>query len=218
MYICLVLLPVDHLQRMMLAEHGWASFIRPADPRFESALCDLPQRYSIHTFPQCGWRNRSACLAHNGADQHLRATSLDEVATKSVWPQALCDLGRRYKTDRAAGSSDSASADSVFEGALFRAGRSAPMGRKPCWYRNRGPKQAVENCPKKAGATCYSYCNSVDGSRWERACWLLAMTDGRWSAPGWTATDCARCVNVVTGGWFCLSQFRKAGMVPDQGS
>jgi glutamate synthase (NADPH/NADH) large chain len=87
----------------------------------------------------------------------------------------------------ASGASDSAALDAVFE-VMVRAGRNAPMAKTmlvpEAW------SNSAQELPQPWN-DMYAYCNSVM-EPWDGPA-ALAMTDGRWVAPGSTGTGCGRC-------------------------
>jgi len=193
---------------MMLAEQVAEFYPDLQDDRFESAFAIYHQRYSTNTFPQWWLAQPFRMLAHNGEINTLKGNmnwmKSHEIRMAS---SAFGDMAEDIKPIVAAGSSDSAALDSVFE-VLVRAGRSAPMA-KTMLVPESWSKQAVEL--PQPWRDMYSYCNSVM-EPWDGPA-ALAMTDGRWVCAGLDRNGLRPMRYVVTGDGMLIAG-SEAGMVP----
>ncbi|MEQ6202825.1 glutamate synthase large subunit [Sulfitobacter sp. HNIBRBA2951] len=193
---------------MMLAEQVAEFYPDLMDERFESAFAIYHQRYSTNTFPQWWLAQPFRMLAHNGEINTLRGNmnwmKSHEIRMAS---SAFGDMAEDIKPIVAAGSSDSAALDSVFE-VLVRAGRSAPMA-KTMLVPESWSKQAVEL--PQAWRDMYSYCNSVM-EPWDGPA-ALAMTDGRWVCAGLDRNGLRPMRYVVTNDGMLIAG-SETGMVP----
>jgi len=192
---------------MMLAEQVADFYPDLRDPRFESAFAIYHQRYSTNTFPQWWLAQPFRMLAHNGEINTLKGNvnwmKSHEIRMASA---TFGDMAEDIKPIIAAGSSDSAALDAVFE-VLVRAGRSAPMA-KTMLVPESWSKQAVEL--PQAWRDMYSYCNSVM-EPWDGPA-ALAMTDGRWVCAGLDRNGLRPMRYVVTGDGLLIAG-SEAGMV-----
>lgn len=193
---------------MMLAEQVAVFYPDLMDERFESAFAIYHQRYSTNTFPQWWLAQPFRMLAHNGEINTLKGNvnwmKSHEIRMAS---SAFGDMAEDIKPIIAAGSSDSAALDSVFE-VLVRAGRSAPMA-KTMLVPESWSKQAVEL--PQSWRDMYSYCNSVM-EPWDGPA-ALAMTDGRWVCAGLDRNGLRPMRYVVTADGMLIAG-SEAGMVP----
>jgi glutamate synthase (NADPH/NADH) large chain len=193
---------------MMLAEQVAEFYPDLMDERFESAFAIYHQRYSTNTFPQWWLAQPFRMLAHNGEINTLKG-NLNWMKSHEIRMASgtFGDMAEDIKPIVAAGSSDSAALDSVFE-VLVRAGRSAPMA-KTMLVPESWSKQAVEM--PKAWQDMYSYCNSVM-EPWDGPA-ALAMTDGRWVCAGLDRNGLRPMRYVVTGDGLLIAG-SETGMVP----
>ena len=193
---------------MMLAEQVAEFYPDLMDERFESAFAIYHQRYSTNTFPQWWLAQPFRMLAHNGEINTLKGNmnwmKSHEIRMAS---STFGDMAEDIKPIVAAGSSDSAALDSVFE-VLVRAGRSAPMA-KTMLVPESWSKQAIEL--PQAWRDMYSYCNSVM-EPWDGPA-ALAMTDGRWVCAGLDRNGLRPMRYVVTSDGMLIAG-SEAGMVP----
>ena len=193
---------------MMLAEQVAEFYPDLMDPRFESAFAIYHQRYSTNTFPQWWLAQPFRMLAHNGEINTLKG-NLNRMKSHEIRMASATfgDMADDIKPIVAAGSSDSAALDSVFE-VLVRAGRSAPMA-KTMLVPESWSKQAIEL--PQAWRDMYSYCNSVM-EPWDGPA-ALAMTDGRWVCAGLDRNGLRPMRYVVTSDGMLIAG-SEAGMVP----
>ena len=193
---------------MMLAEQVAEFYPDLMDERFESAFAIYHQRYSTNTFPQWWLAQPFRMLAHNGEINTLKG-NLNWMKSHEIRmaSSTFGDLAEDIKPIVAAGSSDSAALDSVFE-VLVRAGRSAPMA-KTMLVPESWSKQAVDL--PQAWRDMYSYCNSVM-EPWDGPA-ALAMTDGRWVCAGLDRSGLRPMRYVVTSDGMLIAG-SEAGMVP----
>ncbi|WP_299026444.1 glutamate synthase large subunit [uncultured Sulfitobacter sp.] len=193
---------------MMLAEQVAEFYPDLMDERFESAFAIYHQRYSTNTFPQWWLAQPFRMLAHNGEINTLKG-NLNWMKSHEIRMASATfgDMADDIKPIVAAGSSDSAALDSVFE-VLVRAGRSAPMA-KTMLVPESWSKQAVEL--PQAWRDMYSYCNSVM-EPWDGPA-ALAMTDGRWVCAGLDRNGLRPMRYVVTSDGMLIAG-SEAGMVP----
>ena len=193
---------------MMLAEQVAEFYPDLMDERFESAFAIYHQRYSTNTFPQWWLAQPFRMLAHNGEINTLKG-NLNWMKSHEIRmaSSTFGDMAEDIKPIVAAGSSDSAALDSVFE-VLVRAGRSAPMA-KTMLVPESWSKQAIEL--PQAWRDMYSYCNSVM-EPWDGPA-ALAMTDGRWVCAGLDRNGLRPMRYVVTSDGMLIAG-SEAGMVP----
>ena len=193
---------------MMLAEQVAEFYPDLMDERFESAFAIYHQRYSTNTFPQWWLAQPFRMLAHNGEINTLRG-NLNWMKSHEIRMASgtFGDMAEDIKPIVAAGSSDSAALDAVFE-VLVRAGRSAPMA-KTMLVPESWSKQAIEL--PQAWRDMYSYCNSVM-EPWDGPA-ALAMTDGRWVCAGLDRNGLRPMRYVVTSDGMLIAG-SEAGMVP----
>ncbi|MEM9032202.1 MAG: glutamate synthase large subunit, partial [Pseudomonadota bacterium] len=208
LYICSLSCRSIIYKGMMLAQDVAEFYPDLKDARFESAFAIYHQRYSTNTFPQWWLAQPFRMLAHNGEINTLKGNvnwmKSHEIRMASG---TFGDLAEDIKPIVAAGSSDSAALDSVFE-VLVRAGRSAPMA-KTMLVPESWSKQAVEM--PRAWQDMYSYCNAVM-EPWDGPA-ALAMTDGRWVCAGLDRNGLRPMRYVVTGDGLVIAG-SEAGMVP----
>ncbi len=178
-YICSMSCRSVIYKGMMLAEQVAVFYPDLMDERFESAYAIYHQRYSTNTFPQWWLAQPFRMLAHNGEINTLKGNvnwmKSHEIRMASV---SFGDTAEDIKPVVAAGSSDSAALDSVFE-LMVRAGRTAPMVKTmlvPESWSN------MATSIPKAWQDMYSYCNAVM-EPWDGPA-ALAMTDGQWVCAG----------------------------------
>lgn len=148
------------------------------DDRFESRVAVFHQRYSTNTFPQWWLAQPFRSLAHNGEINTIRGNKnwmkSHEIKMASIAFGARSD---DIKPVIAAGSSDTAALDAVFE-TLVRSGKEAPTAKlmliPEAWASDRHMKPAHK--------AMYEYMASVM-EPWDGPA-ALAMTDGRWALAG----------------------------------
>ena len=193
---------------MMLAQDVANFYPDLMDDRFESAFAIYHQRYSTNTFPQWWLAQPFRMLAHNGEINTLKG-NLNWMKSHEIRMASgtFGDMAEDIKPIVAAGSSDSAALDAVFE-VLVRAGRNAPMA-KTMLVPESWSKQAVEL--PEAWRDMYSYCNSVM-EPWDGPA-ALAMTDGRWVCAGLDRNGLRPMRYVVTSDGMLIAG-SEAGMVP----
>ncbi|MFK7880247.1 glutamate synthase large subunit [Roseobacter sp.] len=193
---------------MMLAEQVAEFYPDLMDPRFESAFAIYHQRYSTNTFPQWWLAQPFRMLAHNGEINTLKG-NLNWMKSHEIRMAsgAFGEMAEDIKPIVAAGSSDSAALDAVFE-VLVRAGRNAPMA-KTMLVPESWSKQAIEL--PQAWRDMYSYCNSVM-EPWDGPA-ALAMTDGRWVCAGLDRNGLRPMRYVVTKDGMLIAG-SETGMVP----
>ncbi len=193
---------------MMLAEQVAEFYPDLKDDRFTSAFAIYHQRYSTNTFPQWWLAQPFRMLAHNGEINTLKG-NLNWMKSHEIRmaSSTFGDMAGDIKPIVAAGSSDSAALDAVFE-VLVRAGRNAPMA-KTMLVPESWSKQAVEL--PQAWRDMYSYCNSVM-EPWDGPA-ALAMTDGRWVCAGLDRSGLRPMRYVVTSDGMLIAG-SEAGMVP----
>ncbi len=208
LYICSLSCRSIIYKGMMLAEQVAEFYPDLMDERFESAFAIYHQRYSTNTFPQWWLAQPFRMLAHNGEINTLKGNinwmKSHEIRMAS---NTFGDMAEDIKPIVAAGSSDSAALDSVFE-VLVRAGRSAPMA-KTMLVPESWSKQATEL--PKPWQDMYSYCNSVM-EPWDGPA-ALAMTDGRWVCAGLDRNGLRPMRYVITGDGLLIAG-SETGMVP----
>ena len=208
MYLCSLSCRSIIYKGMMLAQDVANFYPDLMDDRFESAFAIYHQRYSTNTFPQWWLAQPFRMLAHNGEINTLKGNlnwmrSHEIRMASSTFGDAAGDI----KPIVAAGSSDSAALDAVFE-VMVRAGRSAPMAKTmmvpEAWSKN------TTDMPQ-AWADMYAYCNAVM-EPWDGPA-ALAMTDGRWVCAGLDRNGLRPMRYVVTGDGLLIAG-SEAGMVP----
>jgi len=193
---------------MMLAEQVAEFYPDLKDDQFVSAFAIYHQRYSTNTFPQWWLAQPFRMLAHNGEINTLKGnTNWMKSHEIRMASSTFGEMAEDIKPIVAAGSSDSAALDSVFE-VLVRAGRSAPMA-KTMLVPESWSKLAVEL--PQAWRDMYSYCNSVM-EPWDGPA-ALAMTDGRWVCAGLDRNGLRPMRYVVTSDGMLIAG-SEAGMVP----
>ncbi len=208
LYICSLSCRSIIYKGMMLAEQVADFYPDLMDERFESAFAIYHQRYSTNTFPQWWLAQPFRMLAHNGEINTLKG-NLNWMKSHEIRMAsgAFGDMADDIKPIVAAGSSDSAALDSVFE-VLVRAGRSAPMA-KTMLVPEAWSQQAVDM--PEAWQDMYSYCNSVM-EPWDGPA-ALAMTDGRWVCAGLDRNGLRPMRYAVTGDGLLIAG-SETGMVP----
>ena len=146
-------------------------------------------------------------LAHNGEINTLKG-NLNWMKSHEIRMASgtFGEMAEDVKPVVAAGSSDSAALDSVFE-VLVRAGRSAPMAKTmlvpEAWsQQNEMPKKWQD---------MYAYCNAVM-EPWDGPA-ALAMTDGRWVVAGLDRNGLRPMRYAVTGDGMLIAG-SETGMVP----
>ena len=213
LYICSLSCRSIIYKGMMLAEQVADFYPDLLDDRFESAFAIYHQRYSTNTFPQWWLAQPFRMLAHNGEINTLKG-NLNWMKSHEIRmaSSAFGDMAEDIKPIVAAGSSDSAALDAVFE-VLVRSGRTAPMAKTllvpESWSRQ------AQDLPQ-AWRDMYSYCNAVM-EPWDGPA-ALAMTDGRWVCAGLDRNGLRPMRYVVTGDGLVIAG-SEAGMVPvDEGN
>jgi len=208
MYICSLSCRSLIYKGMMLAEQVADFYPDLKDERFTSAFAIYHQRYSTNTFPQWWLAQPFRMLAHNGEINTLKG-NLNWMRSHEIRMASATfgDMADDIKPIVAAGSSDSAALDAVFE-VMVRAGRTAPMAKTilvpESW------SQSAVDLPKP-WRDMYSYCNSVM-EPWDGPA-ALAMTDGQWVCAGLDRNGLRPMRYVVTGDGMLIAG-SEAGMVP----
>ncbi len=208
MYLCSLSCRSIIYKGMMLAQDVANFYPDLMDDRFESAFAIYHQRYSTNTFPQWWLAQPFRMLAHNGEINTLKG-NLNWMRSHEIRmaSNTFGDAAGDIKPIVAAGSSDSAALDAVFE-VMVRAGRSAPMAKTmmvpEAWSKN------TTDMPQ-AWADMYAYCNAVM-EPWDGPA-ALAMTDGRWVCAGLDRNGLRPMRYVVTGDGLLIAG-SEAGMVP----
>lgn len=208
LYICSLSCRSIIYKGMMLAEQVAVFYPDLMDARFESAFAIYHQRYSTNTFPQWWLAQPFRMLAHNGEINTLKGNlnwlKSHEIRMASNY---FGDMAEDIKPIVAAGSSDSAALDAVFE-VLVRAGRNAPMAKTmlvPEAWSKTATKMSRE------WEEMYAYSNSVM-EPWDGPA-ALAMTDGKWVCAGLDRNGLRPMRYVVTGDGMVIAG-SEAGMVP----
>ena len=207
LYLCLAVLPVDHLQGHDAGRAGGRVLPRPQDDRFESAFAIYHQRYSTNTFPQWWLAQPFRMLAHNGEINTLKgnlnwmksheirmASAFGDLAEdiKPIVAGRVVGFGRAGRGVRGAGARRAQRADGQDDAGA------------------RGWSKSSTELPK-AWQDMYSYCNSVM-EPWDGPA-ALAMTDGRWVCAGLDRNGLRPMRYVVTGDGLLIAG-SEAGMVP----
>mgnify|MGYP003624515584 CR=1 FL=1 len=205
-YVCSLSCRSVIYKGMMLAEQVAVFYPDLMDARFVSAFAIYHQRYSTNTFPQWWLAQPFRMLAHNGEINTLKGNvnwmKSHEIRMVS---NNFGDCGEDIKPVIAAGSSDSAALDSVFE-VIVRAGRNAPMAKTFLV-----PESINSVGVKDEWKPMYEYCNSVM-EPWDGPA-ALAMTDGRWVCAGLDRSGLRPMRYVITGDNLLIAG-SEAGMVP----
>ena len=205
-YICSLSCRSIIYKGMMLAEQVAVFYPDLQDARFTSAFAIYHQRYSTNTFPQWWLAQPFRMLAHNGEINTLKGNvnwmKSHEIRMAS---KNFGDNAGDIKPIIAAGSSDSAALDSVFE-VMVRAGRNAPMAKTMLV-----PESGNSADMKAEWKDMYSYCNAVM-EPWDGPA-ALVMTDGRWVCAGLDRSGLRPMRYVVTGDGLLIAG-SEAGMVP----
>ena len=208
LYICSLSCRSIIYKGMMLAEQVAVFYPDLMDERFVSAFAIYHQRYSTNTFPQWWLAQPFRMLAHNGEINTLKGNlnwlKSHEIRMASNY---FGDMAEDIKPIVAAGSSDSAALDAVFE-VLVRAGRNAPMA-KTMLVPEAWSKTATKM--SKEWEEMYAYSNSVM-EPWDGPA-ALAMTDGRWVCAGLDRNGLRPMRYVVTGDGMVIAG-SEVGMVP----
>ena len=114
---------------MTLAEQVAVFYPDLMDPEFVSAFAIYHQRYSTNTYPQWWLVQPCRMFAHNGEINVLKGnTNWMKCHEIRMASNNFGSFDKDIKPVIAAGSSDSAALDSVFE-VLVQAGRLAPMAK-----------------------------------------------------------------------------------------
>ncbi|MFV0492056.1 MAG: glutamate synthase large subunit [Pseudorhodobacter sp.] len=208
LYLCSLSCRSVIYKGMMLAEQVAEFYPDLKDDRFESSFAIYHQRYSTNTFPQWWLAQPFRMLAHNGEINTIKGNGnwmrSHEIRMAS---NNFGDAAEDIKPIIAAGSSDSAALDSVFE-VLVRSGRIAPMA-KTMLVPEAWSKATIEL--PKPWQDMYAYCNAVM-EPWDGPA-ALAMTDGRWVCGGLDRNGLRPMRYVVTGDGLLIAG-SEAGMVP----
>jgi len=207
-YVCSLSCRSVIYKGMMLAEQVAVFYPDLMDERFESAFAIYHQRYSTNTFPQWWLAQPFRMLAHNGEINTLKGNlnwmKSHEIRLSS---QSFGDLAEDIKPIVAAGASDSAALDSVFE-VMVRAGRNAPMAKTmlipEAW------SKAATDMPDSWRAM-YAYSNSVM-EPWDGPA-AIAATDGNWVMAGADRNGLRPIRYIVTGDGLMIAG-SETGMVP----
>ena len=205
-YICSLSCRSIIYKGMMLAEQVAVFYPDLQDARFTSAFAIYHQRYSTNTFPQWWLAQPFRMLAHNGEINTLKGNvnwmKSHEIRMAS---KNFGDNADDIKPIIAAGSSDSAALDSVYE-VMVRAGRNAPMAKTMLV-----PESGNSADMKAEWKDMYSYCNAVM-EPWDGPA-ALVMTDGRWVCAGLDRSGLRPMRYVVTGDGLLIAG-SETGMVP----
>ncbi len=205
-YICSLSCRSIIYKGMMLAEQVAVFYPDLQDERFTSAFAIYHQRYSTNTFPQWWLAQPFRMLAHNGEINTLKGNvnwmKSHEIRMAS---KNFGDNADDIKPIIAAGSSDSAALDSVYE-VMVRAGRNAPMAKTMLV-----PESGNSADMKAEWKDMYSYCNAVM-EPWDGPA-ALVMTDGRWVCAGLDRSGLRPMRYVVTGDGLLIAG-SETGMVP----
>ena len=198
---------------MMLAEQVAAFYPDLMDPEFISAFAIYHQRYSTNTYPQWWLAQPFRMLAHNGEINTLKG-NMNWMKSHEI-RMASSNFGsfaEDIKPVIAAGSSDSAALDSVFE-VLVRAGRSAPTAKAILV-----PESWSHFTSEVPVSWQHMYaCNNSIMEPWDGPA-ALAMTDGRWVCAGLDRNGLRPFRYVVTDDGLVIGG-SEAGMVSvDEGS
>ncbi|MEO1550817.1 MAG: glutamate synthase large subunit, partial [Pseudomonadota bacterium] len=208
LYVCSLSCRSIIYKGMMLAEQVAVFYPDLMDPLFESAFAIYHQRYSTNTFPEWWLAQPFRMLAHNGEINTLKG-NLNWMKSHEIRmaSDAFGEHQEDIKPIVAAGSSDSAALDSVFE-VMVRAGRNAPMAKimlvPEAWSKTatKMPQPWVD---------MYNYSNAVM-EPWDGPA-ALAMTDGRWVCAGLDRNGLRPMRYVVTGDGLVIAG-SETGMVP----
>ncbi len=205
-YICSLSCRSIIYKGMMLAEQVAVFYPDLQDERFVSAFAIYHQRYSTNTFPQWWLAQPFRMLAHNGEINTLKGNKnwmrSHEIRMAS---KNFGDSAGDIKPIIAAGSSDSAALDAVFE-VLVRAGRNAPMAKTMLV-----PESGNSVDKKAEWKDMYTYCNGVM-EPWDGPA-ALVMTDGRWVCAGLDRNGLRPMRYVITGDGLLIAG-SEVGMVP----
>ncbi len=205
-YICSLSCRSIIYKGMMLAEQVAVFYPDLQDERFVSAFAIYHQRYSTNTFPQWWLAQPFRMLAHNGEINTLKGNKnwmkSHEIRMAS---KNFGDSAEDIKPIIAAGSSDSAALDAVFE-VLVRAGRNAPMAKTMLV-----PESGNSVDKKAEWKDMYTYCNGVM-EPWDGPA-ALVMTDGRWVCAGLDRNGLRPMRYVITGDGLLIAG-SEVGMVP----
>ncbi len=178
-YICSLSARDVIYKGMFLAEAIDQFYPDLTDPRFTSTFAMFHQRYSTNTFPEWRLAQPFRMLAHNGEINTLKGNS-NWMRSHEILMASKAFAGDEHvvKPVIAAGSSDSAALDQVFE-ILVRSGRTAPMAKTllipEAWSKRTGQMPG-------AWRGLYEYCNSVM-EPWDGPAAIVAC-DGRWAIAG----------------------------------
>jgi glutamate synthase (NADPH) large chain len=205
-YICSLSCRSIIYKGMMLAEQVAVFYPDLQDERFVSSFAIYHQRYSTNTFPQWWLAQPFRMLAHNGEINTLKGNvnwmKSHEIRMAS---KNFGDSAEDIKPIVAAGSSDSAALDAVFE-VLVRAGRNAPMAKTMLV-----PESGNSVDKKAEWKDMYTYCNGVM-EPWDGPA-ALVMTDGRWICAGLDRNGLRPMRYVITGDGLLIAG-SEVGMVP----
>jgi glutamate synthase (NADPH/NADH) large chain len=205
-YVCSLSCRSIIYKGMMLAEQVAVFYPDLMDERFESSFAIYHQRYSTNTFPQWWLAQPFRMLAHNGEINTLKG-NVNWMKSHEI-RMASKNFGKSAEDIKpivAAGSSDSAALDSVFE-VLVRAGRNAPMAKTMLV-----PESGNSADMKPEWQSMYTYCNAVM-EPWDGPA-ALVMTDGRWVAAGLDRSGLRPMRYVITGDNLLIAG-SEVGMVP----
>ncbi len=177
-YICSLSCRSIVYKGLFLAESLSVFYPDLQDERFESRVAIFHQRYSTNTFPQWWLAQPFRALAHNGEINTIRGNKnwmkSHEIKMASI---AFGERSDDIKPVIAAGSSDTAALDAVFE-TLVRSGKEGPTAKlmliPEAW--------ASDPHMSPAHKSMYEYMASVM-EPWDGPA-ALAMTDGRWAVAG----------------------------------
>ncbi len=205
-YVCSLSCRSIIYKGMMLAEQVAVFYPDLQNERFISSFAIYHQRYSTNTFPQWWLAQPFRMLAHNGEINTLKG-NVNWMKSHEI-RMASKNFGENAEDIKpiiAAGSSDSAALDSVFE-VMVRAGRNAPMAKTMLV-----PESSNTAEMKSSWKDMYAYCNAVM-EPWDGPA-ALVMTDGRWVCAGLDRSGLRPMRYVVTGDGLLIAG-SEAGMVP----
>jgi glutamate synthase domain-containing protein 2/glutamate synthase domain-containing protein 1/glutamate synthase domain-containing protein 3 len=158
---------------MFLAPQLFAYYTELADPRVQTALAIVHQRYSTNTFPSWRLAQPFRMIAHNGEINTLRGNANRlQGREKSLACAALTDDMSQLFPILQPGGSDSACFDNAME-LLVRAGRSAPHALMMMIPEAFGPRYYIST-DKRA---FYEYHASIM-EPWDGPA-AMVFTDGR---------------------------------------
>ena len=177
-YICSLSARSIIYKGLFLAEELSVFYPDLLDARFKSRFVIYHQRYSTNTFPQWWLAQPFRCLAHNGEINTVRGnTNWMKSHEIKMAAAAFGEHSEDIKPLIAAGASDTAALDAVFE-AFVRSGRDAPTAKLMLVPEAWGKDDSLPDSHRAMYAFFASIMEAWDGPA------ALAMTDGRWVVAG----------------------------------